>query len=83
MSMAVGSPSKWDVARRIVAGIGYLSLAHFDEVHVSVFSNTLTNPFRIRRAAQVEALLAYLNGLKLSEGRGSFARAVESVLESV
>ncbi|MEM8677908.1 MAG: DUF58 domain-containing protein, partial [Planctomycetota bacterium] len=80
MSMSVGQPSKWDAARRIVAGISYVALARLDEVQVSTFSETLSEPFRISRSAQMNVLFALLTNLKLSEGRGSFDRAVDHFL---
>jgi uncharacterized protein (DUF58 family) len=61
-SMNWGSPNKLGFARRLAAAIGYLSLARFDAVTVTTFSDDLHERFPLTRGkAQALRMLAHLD----------------------
>ncbi|NQX65429.1 DUF58 domain-containing protein [Paenibacillus alba] len=43
------SPSKWEYARQLAAGIGYLSLNRFDRVSAAMFTNEITKQQKLLR----------------------------------
>jgi uncharacterized protein (DUF58 family) len=64
-SMMVGSPPKFDYARRALAALAYLGLANFDRVSVWPFSNGVHSYLAPKKGkAQVFAVTEFLNGLR-------------------
>jgi uncharacterized protein (DUF58 family) len=62
-SMALGRPSKFRVARRIAAALGYASLLNLDRLMVSVFADRLVDSLPpLRHASRVLRLLEFLEG---------------------
>jgi uncharacterized protein (DUF58 family) len=65
-SMGVGSPTKFDYARRVVAAIAYIGLADLDRVSVTAFAGDLGGEFPPSRGKDcVLGLLRFLDGLTL------------------
>ncbi|MHC4402115.1 MAG: DUF58 domain-containing protein [Planctomycetota bacterium] len=63
-SMALGRPSKFDVARQITAALGYVALADLDPVAVSVFSDSIVADLPpLRHTTRIVTLARFLEGL--------------------
>lgn len=79
-SLAVGSPSKLEVARRVAASLGYLGLLGSERVAVQPYAGSLGRPLEAMRGrGKVGALMRYLVALAPS-GETDLSRAVESFL---
>ncbi len=79
-SLALGTPPKFDVARRIAAALGYLGLTGSERVAVVPFAGALGRGLPPARGARrVGALLRHLDALTPS-GETDLARAVEQFL---
>lgn len=60
-SMSIGSPSKFDLARRIAAALAYIALADLDRVAIVAFANGVVADFPLTRGkARVLSLLEFL-----------------------
>ena len=74
-SMGVGSPTKFDHARRITAALAYIALADLDRVSVTAFSAGPTDEFPAARGKDcVLRLLRFLDGLSLGTSPTDLAR---------
>lgn len=79
-SMALGSPRKLDVAKRLAAGLGYVGLSGSERVAVMPFASRLTQPFPPARGARrIGALLRHLEALEPS-GATDLGTAVDQFL---
>jgi uncharacterized protein (DUF58 family) len=79
-SLAVGTPPKFDVARRIAAALGYLGLTGSERVAVIPFAGGVGRALPPARGARrVGALLRHLDALTPG-GETDLARAVEQFL---
>ena len=79
-SLAFGTPTKLEVAKRIAAALGYLGLTGSERVAVVPFSSALGRGFAPARGSRrVGALLRYLDGLE-ANGETDLARAVDQFL---
>jgi uncharacterized protein (DUF58 family) len=85
-SMAFGTPSKFDFARRLAAGLGYVALCGFDRVTVRVFPEAPAGDAAqasaraaLRGVRGTKSALAYLEQLTLlrSGGAGEFNPALQ------
>ena len=64
-SMALGTPPKFDYARRLVAALSYIGLAHLDRVSLMPFSDALQADLRrVRGKTRIHRILNYLEGLE-------------------
>jgi uncharacterized protein (DUF58 family) len=75
-SMEYGSPSKFDVARRLAAGLSHIILSNHETVSVSVFASdyqVLSSPARGK--GKIHPILRKLSALT-SEGSGQLGPAV-------
>lgn len=64
-SMQLGSPNKWDYAKRVVAALAYIGLANLDRVSIVPFSSKLDDrlpPTRSR--GQIFKIFEFLRGLE-------------------
>lgn len=60
-SMSIGSPSKFDLARRIAAAMAYIALADLDRVAIVAFAKGVVADFPLTRGkARVLSLLEFL-----------------------
>lgn len=74
-SMVVGSPSKFDLARQIVAALAYIALADLDRVAVIAFGNDVLADFPLTRGKdRILSLLRFLEELEPQEGDTDLAR---------
>lgn len=63
-SMAFGSPAKFDLARQVVAALGYIALADLDRISVLAFADELLETFPLTRGKdRILTLLKFLEGL--------------------
>jgi uncharacterized protein (DUF58 family) len=78
-SMGAGRPAKFDLARRIAAALGYLSLGRLDRLGVAGFADGLVaeSP-RLRHQTRWPRLLRFLESLSLQPGPTDLARAARS-----
>jgi uncharacterized protein (DUF58 family) len=68
-SMAFGTPTKMDFARRLAAAIAYIGLAGYDRVAISAFSAGGTRVLSpVRGKANVQKLFAFLEGIEAGGG---------------
>ena len=78
-SMEVGSPSKFRLAKRIAAGLGYLAAAHLYRMTPTAFADgILCDGPPIRHKARLAVLLRFLRQLRLQGTRTDLARTAES-----
>ncbi len=81
-SMALGRPSKFDVARQIVAALAYVALADLEQVAVLGFSDRIVaGSAPIRGRGNILKLVGFMEGLaprgegtRLEAAAGEFAR---------
>jgi len=79
-SMAMGSPPKFDYARKVVAALSYIGLAHLDRISIFSFSDTLKSELpRVRGKQQIHRVLRYIEDLP-SGGNTSLNNAARSFL---
>lgn len=68
-SMACGSPSKFDHARRVLAALAYIALDDLDCVRVSTFADDLRGDFpKIRGKQRIHTIMGYLEDLETRSG---------------
>ena len=64
-SMTLGSPNKWDYAKRVAAALGYIGLANLDRVSVIPFSSQLDGRLPPSRGrGQIFKIFNFLESLK-------------------
>jgi uncharacterized protein (DUF58 family) len=79
-SMAAGNPSKFDVARRIVAALAYVALADLEPVGVSAFSDRIVADFgRRRNKASILELVRFIEKLVPAEETTDLASVARAV----
>jgi uncharacterized protein (DUF58 family) len=79
-SMALGSPPKIDVAKRVAAALGYVALTGSERVSVVPFGAGIRAPLAPTRGkAKVGALLRYLETIEAT-GETDLNRAVDELL---
>lgn len=79
-SMMTGSPSKFDHARRIAAGIAYLATTGSDRCRITTFGEGIVeHSVHADRPGQAMSLLRFLEKAK-SGGGSEFARTVDEFL---
>ena len=82
-SMAFGTPTKFDFARRLAAAIGYIGLAGYDRVGITAFSAGGTKVLGpLRGKANVRKLFAFLEGIEAGGGTALDAGAREHLLRA-
>ncbi|MDX2036492.1 MAG: DUF58 domain-containing protein [Isosphaeraceae bacterium] len=78
-SMAYGSPSKFDMARRITAALAYIALADLDRIAVSAFARDVVEEFPLTRGkARILSLLDFLRDLTPRSVETDLARSAKS-----
>lgn len=66
-SMAVGTPSKFDLARQVTAALAYIALADLDRVAVYSFGDSILQQFPLTRGkARIVRLMSFLEELQPS-----------------
>src|SRR5262249_39364348 len=79
-SLEHGEPSKLDVARRLAAAVGYMTLAQSERAQLFVAGAGLSREHApVRGRAGLPALLRALEGVK-AEGGTDLAKAVDGVV---
>src|SRR5215211_5844675 len=64
-SMAVGDPTKFDLARKVTAALAYIALADLDRISVVAFADRIIEDFPLTRGkARILSLLDFLDGLE-------------------
>lgn len=77
-SMDYGQPSKMELAVRLAAALGYLSLCHLDHVSVYAFDRQIVGSLRgLQGKGQSLRLLPFLSGLQAG-GAGDLNQALRS-----
>ena len=67
-SMTLGSPNKWDYAKRVAAALGYIGLANLDRVCIVPFSSKLDGRLPPSRGrGQIFKIFEFLNALQPSQ----------------
>lgn len=80
-SMGFGDPQKFDLARHLVAALGYIALADLDRISVMAFSAEVIEEFPLTRGkAQILPLMKFLEGLQLSGSDTDLSRSVQGML---
>jgi uncharacterized protein (DUF58 family) len=78
-SMGVGSPAKFDFARRITAALAHIALADLDRVSVTAFSDGLGVELPAARGKdRVLGVLRFLDGLSLGDAPTDLARTAKA-----
>lgn len=75
-SMAYGSPSKFDYARRVAAALGYIGISNFDRVGATLFTDRMREHLPpVRGRQQVFPFFNFLEGVRVG-GRTSLAASL-------
>ncbi len=76
-SMAYGSPTKFDYARRVAASLGYIGLANYDRVGCTIFDERMRHHFPPIRGKQ--QIFQYFNFLEnaVPDGQTSLAGSLK------
>jgi uncharacterized protein (DUF58 family) len=81
-SMEFGEPSKFDLARQLVAALAYLALADLDRVSVLTFNNDVVNEFPLTRGKErIVPLMRFLEAQQLTGTNTDLSRSVQEVLQ--
>ena len=75
-SMALGTPPKWEAARRLAAALAFLGLAGMDRVAIGVLGSRAKRTQHLRGKDGVARLWAFLDGLEPA-GRSSPSQLTE------
>ena len=79
LSMGLGRPAKFQLARQVAAALGYVSLLRLDRLTVAAFSDGLVAALPpLRHESRVPRLLRFLEGLSPREGKTNLLRSVET-----
>lgn len=80
-SMDFGKPTKFDLARQLVAALAYIALADLDRVSVLTFSNDVVNEFPLTRGKErIVPLMRFLEAQQLTRTNTDLSRSVQGVL---
>jgi uncharacterized protein (DUF58 family) len=75
-SMALGTPPKFDHARRLAAALAYIALDDLDRVALSAFGGALATDFPLTRGkGRILTLLDFLTGLRADDAATDLLRA--------
>jgi uncharacterized protein (DUF58 family) len=75
-SMALGSPPKFDHARRLAAALAYIALDNLDRIAVTAFGGALASEFPLTRGkGRILTLLDFLTELRADEAATDLLRA--------
>ena len=78
-SMAFGTPTKFDLARQIVAALAYIALADLDRVAVIAFADDIIADFPLTRGKdRILTLLKFLEGLEVQGEDTDLGRVVKA-----
>lgn len=73
-SMDYGDPRKLDYAKRLVAALGYVSLAKFNRLSIFAFGQAIEQSIRgLRGRRPIPQVLAFLDSLEPTDGAGDLA----------
>jgi uncharacterized protein (DUF58 family) len=79
-SMAFGNPSKFDLARRLVAALAYIALAELDRICVLAFADDVLDVFPLTRGkARILSLLKFLEAQQVGGADTNVLRAVRGM----
>ena len=74
-SMGVGTPMKFDLARRVVAALSYIALADLDRISVVAFGSNIIDSFPLTRGkGRILSLLQFLERLNPGSGETDLER---------
>jgi uncharacterized protein (DUF58 family) len=80
-SMGFGSPSKFDLARRLVAALAYIALADLDRICVLACTDCVLDEFPLTRGkARILPLMKFLEAQQVRGKDTNLARSVQGVL---
>ncbi len=78
-SMSVGDPSKFDLARQLVAALAYIALADLDRIAVVSFADGIVSDFPLTRGkARILSLLKYLEEMPASGSETNLSEMVSA-----
>ena len=80
-SMSFGTPSKFDLARQLVAALAYIALADLDRVAVIAYANGVCAELPITRGkARILPFMKFLEELPISGDETNLEKAVQGLL---
>ena len=80
-SMGFGDPTKFDLARQLVAALAYIALADLDRVTVFTFSEDIISVFPLTRGkARILPLMRFLESQQLGGTDTALSRSVQGLL---
>ncbi len=80
-SMMVGTPTKFDYARRLAAALAYIALADLDRVGIFAYSDSIIDDFPMTRGKdRILSILRFLSQLKPAGSRTDLARVSKAVV---
>ena len=80
-SMSFGTPSKFDLARQLVAALAYIALADLDRVAVIAYTNGIVAELPMTRGkARILPIMKFLNELPTSGDDTNLEKAVQGML---
>lgn len=80
-SMSFGTPSKFDLARQLVAALAYIALADLDRVAIIAFANGVFAELPMTRGkARILPIMKFLEDLPISGDDTNLEKAVQGLL---
>jgi uncharacterized protein (DUF58 family) len=80
-SMAFGSPSKFDHARKIAAALAYIALSDLDRVAIIAIADGVSSQLPMTRGkGRIHAIFEFLDALKPSGAQTHLARAMDTIV---
>ncbi|MCH2209874.1 MAG: DUF58 domain-containing protein [Fuerstiella sp.] len=80
-SMSFGEPSKFNLARQLVAALAYIALADLDRITVLTFSEDIISEFPLTRGkAGIVPLMRFLEAQQFSNSDTALSRSVQGLL---
>lgn len=82
-SMSFADGSKFDLARRVAAGVSYIALADLDRAGLFAFSNGISAEHPVTRGReQILPMMRFLQGLEVTSGHTSLTHSIARFLHS-
>ncbi len=80
-SMGFGSPTKFDLARQLVAALAYIALGNLDRIAVIAFADNVAEEYPlVRGKAHILALMRFLERLSTTGEVTSLSRGIQGLL---
>jgi uncharacterized protein (DUF58 family) len=81
-SMGFGNPAKFDLARQLIAALGYIALADLDRIAVFAFTKNTVAEFPLSRGkARILPLMRFLEDLPTTGQDTNLASSVQDILQ--